>query len=210
MRIPRSPTAATLAGLVVAVLAGCTGGTPSTDPTTTRPRAVVTTTPSPPLTPSAAPTADAEEFDASVPPEPPAGLQGPPSEEAAAEASEYFLSLFPYAFATGDLTTWKAMSADSCKYCAGTVEKVELEASQKKHRVGGRIEVLDVQAFHHVDQQYATTVRFHEHESQLIAADGTVEKDIDYVLDGAFEMLLTWTEHGWVIDGVDLKWTGKL
>lgn len=37
-----------------------------------------------------------------------------------------------------------------------------------------------------------------------------MEKDIDYVLDGAIEMLLTWTGEGWLVGGVDIKWTQEL
>ncbi|WP_237585282.1 DUF6318 family protein, partial [Actinomyces howellii] len=42
---------------------------------------------------------------------------------AGAEATAiYFLSLYPYAFATGDLTTWKEMSEDDCIFCNSVIE----------------------------------------------------------------------------------------
>ncbi|WP_126412065.1 DUF6318 family protein [Actinomyces slackii] len=40
-------------------------------------------------------------------------------------AAEYFAALFPYVYATGDLTEWKAMSEEGCKYCQAVIDQVE-------------------------------------------------------------------------------------
>ncbi len=37
--------------------------------------------------------------------------------EGAITAATYFLSLFPYMYATGDLDAWKNMSDDNCEFC---------------------------------------------------------------------------------------------
>ena len=42
----------------------------------------------------------------------------------------YFLSLYPYAYTTGDLTTWKEMSEDDCVFCNSVITNVtDLHAS---------------------------------------------------------------------------------
>lgn len=44
--------------------------------------------------------------------------------EGAVAAAEYFISLYPYVYATGDLTEWDAMSEDSCVFCQSVHDKV--------------------------------------------------------------------------------------
>ncbi|WP_269471413.1 DUF6318 family protein [Actinomyces howellii] len=81
-------------------------------------------------TPSQVPSLSAEEQasrDAALAtPEPsrPVGMDEQSPAGAAATAS-YFLNLFPYAFATGDLTTWKEMSEDDCIFCNSVIDDVD-------------------------------------------------------------------------------------
>ena len=42
----------------------------------------------------------------------------------AAAAATYFLSLYPYIYATGDLTAWDEMSGEDCVYCASVRDNV--------------------------------------------------------------------------------------
>ncbi len=208
MRLPKAVAAVTFAGALV-VVAGCDSSTPSANATTT---AAATATPSHEAspTPTVTQTDGVDEFDATVAPEPPAGLDGPPSEEAAGQAASYFHELAPYAFATGDVEAWKAMSADSCKFCAAIAKQVEEEAAAGKRREGGRVDVLDVQAYHHKGEQYAALVTIRENESRVIAPDGSVDGEVDYKQDVQLEMLLTWNGTSWVVDGVDVKYANKL
>lgn len=41
-------------------------------------------------------------------------------------AAIYFISLYPYVYATGDLTEWKEMSESSCGFCQNVIDKVTL------------------------------------------------------------------------------------
>lgn len=46
------------------------------------------------------------------------------SPEGAVAAAEYFISLYPYVYATGDLTEWDAMSEESCVFCSSVHDNV--------------------------------------------------------------------------------------
>ncbi|CAM3155464.1 DUF6318 domain-containing protein [Actinomyces slackii] len=39
-------------------------------------------------------------------------------------AAEYFISLYPYVYSTGDLTEWKAMSEEGCEFCQSVIDNV--------------------------------------------------------------------------------------
>ena len=210
MRLLKLAAAVTVAGALVLV-AGCDSSTPTADPTTPVPAATVSRTPEPSPTPTPTPTPDVEEFDATIPPTRPEALDGPPSEETAKDVATYFIQLSPYVFATGNFEEWEALSGKSCKYCAATVTHVEKERGAGKRRTGSRLEIRDVQAVptFEADDQFIVGITMKEHEGQLLRADGTVEEDINYVLDMRVELLATWTGAEWSIDGVDVKWSEK-
>lgn len=208
MRLSKFAAAASLAG-ALALVAGCDGSAPAAAPTTPLPVATVSRTPDPSPTPTT--TSDVAEFDVTVPPARPAGLDGPPSEETAKDVATYFVLLSPYVFATGDFSEWKALSGKSCKYCASTVAQVEDERGAGKQRTGNRLEIQDVQAveMHQKDGRYIVGITMKEHEGQLLRADGTVEEDSNYVLEMRVEVLAAWTGTTWSIDGVDIQWSQK-
>ena len=53
----------------------------------------------------------------------------------AVAAAEYFITLYPYVYATGDLTDFRAMSAATCKFCNTVITKVT-----DMHTAGGWID----------------------------------------------------------------------
>ncbi|WP_269471414.1 DUF6318 family protein [Actinomyces howellii] len=42
----------------------------------------------------------------------------------ASQVAAYFLNLYPYAYATGDLTAWKEISGDECIFCNSVIANV--------------------------------------------------------------------------------------
>ncbi|UNX55950.1 DUF6318 family protein [Georgenia sp. TF02-10] len=52
--------------------------------------------------------------------------------EGAKAAAEYVLRLYPYVYASGDITEWNAMSKDGCKFCKSVADNVT-----KLHQEGG-------------------------------------------------------------------------
>src|SRR5665648_491210 len=121
-----------VAGLGAGV-AGCSGDPGPT--TTTTVTVTVTEEPSPSTTPTPTPTPDA-----SVKPERPAAMDV--ADSAGAEAAAvYFLQLFPYVFATNDLTEWRPLSHPECIFCAAVIRPVGEQAAIGVHTVGGLITV---------------------------------------------------------------------
>jgi len=81
------------------------------------PQVSATTTPEPPSeSPAPGPTPWPE------PTRPPAMERD--DREGAKAAAEYFLALYPYVFATGELSQWKAMSDPACQFCNGAADRV--------------------------------------------------------------------------------------
>jgi len=50
--------------------------------------------------------------------------------------AEYFMQLYSYAYSTGDLTEWKAMSHPECIYCASVVTNVTKQSNTFAHQEG--------------------------------------------------------------------------
>lgn len=100
-----------MAVLALGTLAACTSNDPG-DPPTSSPHtasATPTLTPTPPPTPTP---------EAATPPERPD--MSTVDAEAAKDLAVYFLRLYPYVYATGDVTEWKAVSHPECIFCSAS------------------------------------------------------------------------------------------
>ena len=124
-------------GLVVACALGACATDPAdpADPPTTTP--VTTAAPSPTQTPTPTPTPDA-----ATPPERPD--MSTVDAETAEAVAVYFLELYPYIFATGDIAEWDALSHPDCIYCAVVGAGVERLAAAGDLTGGGVVDVITV------------------------------------------------------------------
>ena len=186
-------------------LAACTS-TPAANPT----RPAVSSSPSPPApppaptpTPEPSPTSTAELPDVTVAPAPPAALDGPPTEENAAAVAEYYMSLFPYLFATGDSTTWEQLSGTACGYCSGVVDELRKDEARGRQSEGGALEFLDGGADATGSEEFIAWVTFVQHPSQTIDAQGTVVEDFHETRRTRATLLLEWDGGTWQVNGVD-------
>ena len=204
MRLQRLVAGALLAG-ALALVSGCDSRS-----LTTKVTATATASPSPEdsRTVSAPETPDFEEFDAAVPPVPPAGLDGPPSEASAAQVGVFYVSLLPYVLATGDRKDLEELATPDCDWCAAVSEFAEDEQSAGKHRVGGRIEVLDVQGFKNGDGKYLAVVRAREHPSKVVDARGNVVEEYETAQDAKMQVGLR-ADGRWAVDGVAVDTPGS-
>lgn len=122
-----SGAVAAICGVIVSVLAGCTGA----------PTEQVTGEPSPtPPTPSSTATPTAT---AAPAPDRPAAMADPGIDGALATAG-YFMDLYTYV-GQGDLTEWKALSHPECVFCTGVSDEVERMVSLGHHQEGPTITV---------------------------------------------------------------------
>lgn len=200
----RALAAAAVVGIVLALAAcsGSGGAGPTSPPAVTASSTPqVTATPSPTAEPSPTPTAALT--DVTVAPTPPAALDGPATEENAAAVAEYFMSLFPYLFATGDSGTWEALSGPSCGYCSGVVDSMRADLAKQRHSEGGAIEVLESGASTFDSADFVTWVTFIEHPSQTVDHAGHVVEDFPDTRHSRATLLLKWDGTGWQVNGVD-------
>jgi hypothetical protein len=150
--------------LVVAVVAGCTG---EPAPTTT----LLTFEP---YTPTAAPTPTPEPDpdEATVPPERPDLSQV--DAETAQALAVYFLQLYPYVYATGDLTDWRALSHPECIFCASVIGNVEDMVAEGEHWEGGLPVFSDVAVTEVSASFYNVVLDLTEEPARRLGSDGAV------------------------------------
>lgn len=132
-------------------------------------------------TPSASPTVGEPTHTPTTPPE--AIAPERPAEMAeisvagAEAAATYFLQLYPYAYATNDLTEWRALSHPECAFCNSVISNVEEQVGAGTVSLGGL----------HIDELYAATIspsRFAvnavvtESPSVEVAGDGSVVSEL--------------------------------
>ena len=123
-----------------------------------------------------------------------------PSAEGAAAAASHFLQLYPYAFATGDVTEWNEMSAESCTFCSEVRDEVSALHAAGRRSLGG-VTVLEARGTDlGANNWYAARVKVRiEPSVDLDSNDAVVSEDEGGEHDLDFAM--TWAD-GWAIDSV--------
>ncbi|UZN03037.1 DUF6318 family protein [Cellulomonas sp. S1-8] len=182
--------------VAVGLVTGCTAdaepvATASAEPT-------VTATESPTPTPTPTPT-----MDVTVPPERPEAM-GTASADGAAAAARYFISLYPYAYATGDLAAWNELAATGCAFCDSTRDGVT-----RVHQGGGRVEggTITVESADGTEvdagRWYSATVVATEAPSAEHDVNGTILSESP---GGVYEfaVALTFASGSWIVDAVDV------
>lgn len=168
---------------VVAALAltSCTGQ--AEDPPTTTP--ATSAAPSPSATPTDTPTPDA-----ATPPERPDMSQ---VDAATAEAvAVYFMELYPYIFATGDLTDWDALSHPECIYCADVSSAVAALTAEDLSD-GGVVDLLEVSSTETTPGSWWLV--------QIALRQGTAAGGDGVIYDAA--VIVVHEGAGWLIRGVE-------
>lgn len=120
--------------------------------------------------------------------------------EGATAAARYFLELYPYAYNTGDLAAWKAMSHPDCIFCASVVERVEALHAQGGYETGGDVVWLEVTARPGADGAVEIDAEVRQSPTFETTASGTVE--VSSGGEGTVYVDLQWRED-WLIRGVD-------
>lgn len=174
------------------LLASCTGGTPEATESSTA-TVVVTPTPIPTPTPSAS-------ADVTVKPSRPAALDEPPSVDGAVEVGTYFQLLFPYVFATGDLSDWNTLSHPDCLYCAGVTSDVQTMFQSGNHTVGGAFDVTKTSGGE-VDPGawYTVTVHLVQSPSETVNSQGGVVESFPETKSGVVDLAVIWSDGAWRI-----------
>ena len=173
--------------MVAAVLGACSGeggeGAPSPTATTT---ASATVTPSPTPTPA--------------PSRPAAMARG--DVEGAEAAARYFLSLYPYAYSTGDLEEWIALSDPECVFCASVVDDVRELRSRDAFQTGGEIGWISVDASQDGDLRFRVDVT--ATESPAYEIEGGEATIVSSGGQSELAFLLEW-DGSWTVLGVAVE-----
>ena len=189
----RAISALVALGCVGGLGAGVTGCTSRPGPTTTpTPTVTEEPTPSPTPTPTPAP-------DASVKPERPAAMDV--ADSAGAEAAAvYFLQLFPYVFATGDLEDYRALSHPECIYCTSVTDGVETMFAARQHSVGG-LNTISAVSSTEVDpgRWWSVDVDLVQAPSQTLDVNGTVIEDFPDTVGYHMDIAVVYETDRWVV-----------
>lgn len=157
---------AVVAGMCAVVgLAACTPE--ATEPTPTVSPAG-TSTPSASPTPTTPPEAIAPERPAEMAEVSVAGAEA---------AARYFLQLYPYVYATGDLAEWRTLSHAECAFCASVITNVEGQVAAQQTSTGGNVSIESVAAVKVNDSYFAATATFTQAPSSTVDAAGAVVED---------------------------------
>ena len=134
-----------------------------------------------------------------TPPERPEAM-ATPSAEGAAAAATYFLQLYPFVNATGDLTEWDAMASPSCTFCEGVRDDVVERLALGHRNVGGVV----------VTSAKGTEVdpgRWYSARLQIVIAASTDVDESGATVDEHpeerhdIEVVMTW-DGSWTVDEV--------
>ena len=132
-------------------------------------------------------------------PERPAGMDEL-SPEGLRLAGEYFLALYPYVYATGDLSDWQAMSDPDCGFCNNVINDVT-----EVHSSGGWVDPWPQDV---VAERYGVSeedpnvwaVSFHYSHPQGTDHDGSGGTSTIDAEDITFALQMRWTGQTWIAE----------
>ncbi|ROS30744.1 DUF6318 family protein [Cellulomonas sp. PhB150] len=199
-RVARSVLAVALVG------GGLVACTPDEAPPVTRPTSSAPVeTPTPTPTPSPSPSVSAV-VDVTVAPERPDALDADePSKEGAVASGKYFLSLFPYVSASGDLSAWNAMSDPKCKFCASVRDGVKSANDAGEHDVGGALAFDDEVGREVVaGATYEVALDVAQEASQTVDSTGKAVESFPGPKFFRATLVIEWSDRGWMVRGVQV------
>ena len=137
-------------------------------------------------------------------PERPAGMDEL-SPEGLRLAGEYFISLYPYVYATGDLSDWQAMSTPDCGFCNNVITNVT-----DLHDAGGWSDPWQQEV---VAERYGVSdedpnvwaVIFHYSHPESLDHDGSGGTSPVDAEDVTFALQMRWTGQTWIAEEGEVK-----
>ncbi len=189
-------------------LAGCTSDEPApvqpaTASTSPAPKPSASPSPSPTLSQPAAP-AGGPDQDATRPPSRPDALEGPGTKENAAAVAKYFILLFPYAVATGDLTGWSTLSGTECGYCTEAQKIVEDIHRAGNHATGGALDISGSETYINDDGTLVVILGLTQHPSQTVDPAGALVEDFPATNHYRPLIALSFDRGAWTVTGVQM------
>ncbi|WP_448631154.1 DUF6318 family protein [Cellulomonas soli] len=175
---------ATTIAVAVGLLAGCTGGSATADPTGRATSTGGQASPGPSASPTPSATVAAPQWTAAM---------DEVSVEGAQAVGQYFLELFPYVHATGDTSAWRALSHSECVFCADVARGAE--DPPEGGYANGTVTVQAVQGVE-LDPGSVYSLNY----TMEYASEGASTAERDTVL-----MIVVRESDHWLVRAVDLK-----
>lgn len=130
--------------------------------------------------------------------------------EGAAAAAEYFLNLYPYVYATGDLDAWQNMSDDDCEFCNSVINN-----ATELHDAGGWIDPWEQEITllgYWVDDtdpnRYIIRSQVNSHERSQHPSGNERPLHIEQA-DDILLVQMYWTNSDWTVEIVDIQDEGE-
>ncbi|MDO4243598.1 MAG: DUF6318 family protein [Actinomyces sp.] len=124
----------------------------------------------------------------------------------ASQAAGYFLQLYPYVFATGDLTTWEEMSEDECDFCSSVAEGV-----REIHDDEGWVEpwtpeitIVSYGTDPADPERYVVQTRFFAPAHKSYDGIPITTSNVD-ARDVSIDVQLRWQGDHWVVEGAKVE-----
>ena len=126
--------------------------------------------------------------------------------ETAEAVAVYFLELYPYVYATGDLSDWNLLSHPECVYCADTRQGVEAMMTAGHHSLGGLSLLTNTTSTQVSDRMWTVHTSLSQAPSQTVTASGQVIEDFPERVEYEMEVVVT-HETNWLVRGVSFEVT---
>jgi hypothetical protein len=211
----RLPVISALAVSVLA-LSGCSGGgEPQAGPTATAvaspaasgsgsasatPSATPTTKPTPVYKP-----ADAKGRAQNVPVPVKPAVADKNTKEGLEAFTKYWFALLNYGYETGDLTSWSALTANSCTFCSNVKTSVSVGYRDGRWQVGGRLTTPSVQSnFKPNSTSQQVLVQVIQEVTQYYKADRTVGRSAEPGTNTAVVVIAVHTKGKWSVSDMHL------
>ena len=126
-----------------------------------------------------------------------------PTADGAAAAATYFMQLYAYIYATGDTSTWRAMSAQTCEFCLDSATDAEtLAAAGSRDLTPVAVTSAEGQELKDDEWFRALLVVTQPPTVEIDSAGNETQTSDGGTFDVTFAM--TWS-NGWVIDSVGIE-----
>ena len=123
---------------------------------------------------------------------------------AGAEAvAVYFLQLYPYVYATNDLTEWRALSHPECVFCASVIQDVEEQAALGHYSEGGELVVQSIETIEVSSDFYSVIATVQQQAAIEYDAEGNAV-DQSPAQPGQLSIAATTDGSTWLIRGIQV------
>lgn len=119
--------------------------------------------------------------------------------------ARYFLELYPYVYATGDLAEWKALSHPECVFCASVVTNAEALYAAGQRAQGGMVRITESSVKEISDRWYSVQLTMTQDPSTTIGSDGAVVEDFPEEKTYATGIAVLWEGGAWTVREVEPK-----